>query len=307
MTFAMQVKDEISRLNDDYIESLVELSAFVRYCGKITNNSVSLVMENASVARHIFKIFKNVFSISLKIQVRIQKRFRVKQIYILTIHDNVNVILEKLNILKDGKLTLPEEYFLGTDDDKLSYIRGTFLACGSISDPKKSGYHAEFIFSKKKDAEFIIKLLKYFQVNAKCIKKNNKYMVYLKQAEMISDLLKMLGATNALFDFEDVRIYRDHKNMVNRLNNVDLANQEKVIATGLKQIEDINYLKEHDLLSLLDERTNEVINYRLKYPEVSFQELAQIVSLETGKSVTKSGINHYFRKIKDLVNKHKQL
>ena len=93
--------------------------------------------------------------------------------------------------------------------------------------------------------------------------------------------------------------------MVNRLNNVDLANQEKVIRTGLSQLDDINYLKEHDLIDLLDDRIKEVIEYRVKYPETSYQELADIVTLETSKKISKSGINHYFRKIKELVNKHK--
>jgi DNA-binding protein WhiA len=130
--------------------------------------------------------------------------------------------------------------------------------------------------------------------------------MYIKQAEMISDLLKMFGATNSMFNFEDIRIYRDHKNMVNRLNNCEIANQEKTIETGLKQLDDIKYLEDNDLISLLDDRIQEVINYRKKYPETSFKELADIVSVESGKAITKSGINHYFRKIKDLVNKHQK-
>ena len=131
-------------------------------------------------------------------------------------------------------------------------------------------------------------------------------MVYIKQAEMISDTLKMLGAINSMFFFEDIRIYRDHKNMVNRLNNCEIANQEKTTITGLKQLRDIAYLKNNDLLPLLDEKIQEVIMYREKYPETSYQELAEIVTMESGHSISKSGINHYFRKIKDLVNKHKE-
>ncbi len=305
MTFTMQVKEELSRLNEDYITTLVELSSFIRYAGKIKDNKITIVMENAHVARCIYKMFKSLFMIKPQIQIRIQKRFRIKQIYILIINEKVNEILEKLNIIKDNKLTMPEDYFLDSDEDKISFLKGLFLACGSISDPKKGGYHLEFVVSYKKDAIYISKLLKNFKLEAKVLKRNNKYMIYIKQAEMISDILKMFNTINALFYFEDIRIYRDHKNMVNRLNNVDLANQEKVIRTGLKQIDDINYLKENDLLDLLDERIQEVLSYRLKYPEVSLQELASIVSLETNKNITKSGINHYFRKVKELVNKNK--
>ena len=306
MTFAMQVKEEIADNSNDYLELLPELSAFIKYAATIKNNKISITMENAHIARCIYKMFKTIFSITPNIQIRIQKRFRVKQIYILNINEKVDKILEKLNIVKKGQYILPELYFLSTDEDKISYLKGLFLACGSVNDPKKSGYHLEFVCDLKKEANYILKLLKYFKIEAKTLVRNNKYMVYVKQAEMISDILKLFQTTNSLFYFEDIRIYRDHKNMVNRLNNVDLANQEKVIRTGLNQLEDIKFLKKHNLIDLLDDRIKEVIEYRVKYPETSYSELAEIVSMETGSSISKSGINHYFRKIKELVDKHKK-
>ena len=129
-------------------------------------------------------------------------------------------------------------------------------------------------------------------------------MIYLKNAEVISDIIKMFNAINSLFYFEDIRIYRDHKNMVNRLNNCEIANQEKTIKTGLEQLKNIEYLEDNDLMGLLDERTKEVALYRKKYPDTSFNELAQIISLETGKSIGKSGINHCFIKIRKLIERH---
>jgi len=135
--------------------------------------------------------------------------------------------------------------------------------------------------------------------------RNNKQMVYIKSSEDISDIIKMFKATNSLFYFEDIRIYRDHKNMVNRLNNCEIANQEKTLNTGLKQVEDITYLKVNDIFMLLDEKTQIVANFREKYPESSYQELADIISLETDYKIGKSGINHHFIKIKKLVNQHK--
>ena len=304
MTFAMQIKEEIAS-SSDYMTILAELSAFVKYSSKIEKDSIILVMENRFVAEYVYDMFKRIFNINPKVQVRIQKRFKTKNIYILTINEKKDFVLEKLNIIKDNKVIQPEVYFLDTDEDKISYLKGIFLACGSINDPKKSGYHLEFVVSLKKDAEFISKLLKHFNIESKILKRNNKYMIYIKQAEMISDVLKLFQTNKALFYFEDIRIYRDHMNMVNRLNNVDLANQEKVVSTGLKQLEDIKYLKENDLITLLDDRTKEIINYREKYPETSYQELASIVSLESGKKISKSGINHYFRKIRELVEKSK--
>lgn len=306
MTFTTQIKEEISRLELDVASALALLSSFIRFDGIVNKEEIVLTIENAAVARYIYKLLKMVFNIRPKITVRVQKLFRVKQIYILTIDTSVLEILEKLNIYHNGKKTLPEDYFLSSDEEVIEFLKGLFLATGSVNDPKNSGYHLEFTIPTKKESVFIVGLLKKFRINAKILKRKTHYMVYVKSSEMISDLLKMFNAINSMFYFEDIRIYRDHKNMVNRLNNCEVANQEKTTTTGLKQIDDIMYIKDNDLLPLLDERIQEVIEYRLKYPESSYQELAEIVSLESGKPVTKSGINHYFRKIKELVNKHKE-
>ena len=305
MTFTMMVKEEISKELIDNIGVLALLSSFIKFNGNIKSDKITLTMENASCARLIYKLIKNTFMVSPKIIVRNQRRFRVKQIYILEISDKVSDILNKLNIIKDDKYILPEEYFLESDDEKINYLKGLFLACGSVNNPKTSGYHLEFVISLKKDALYVNKIIKYFSIDSKVLKRSNKYMVYVKQAEMISDILKMYQATNSLFYFEDIRIYRDHKNMVNRLNNCEIANQEKTIATGMKQLEDIKYLEDNDLISLLDEKVLLVLEYRKKYPETSFQELADIISSEANKPMSKSKVNHYFRKVKDLVNRSK--
>ncbi len=95
--------------------------------------------------------------------------------------------------------------------------------------------------------------------------------------------------------------------MVNRLNNCEIANQEKTIKTGLQQLENIKYIKDNDLLNLLDERTKIVIDIREKYPESSYSELADIISMETNYKIGKSGINHQFIKIRELVERHKNI
>ena len=121
----------------------------------------------------------------------------------------------------------------------------------------------------------------------------------------ISDILKMFKATESLFFFEDIRIYRDHKNMVNRLNNCELSNQTKSIQTGLKQLNEINYIIDNDLLSLLDDNTKIICEIRKKYPESSLAEIAQIANVEYGYNIGKSGVNHHFIKIAALVKRHK--
>ncbi len=298
MTFTTQIKDEVTKLDLNYLESFNELAAIVRYDGVLLNNKITITSENASVARRIYKSLKEIFKVSAKIIIRNQKRFRIKTLYILEIN-------EKLDIIKES-LFLTENYLLKleSDEEKLAFFRGVFLACGSISSPKSSGYHFELVFKNALEAEYMLKLLKSFNLTPKKIKRNNTFMIYIKQAEEISDILKMFKATNCLFEFEDVRIYRDHKNMVNRLNNCEIANQEKSYSAAMKQLELIKYIKENNLIDLLDEKSQLIVTYREKYPDVSFQELADIISLETDYKIGKSGINHHFIKLKSLVEKH---
>ncbi|MBQ9834425.1 MAG: DNA-binding protein WhiA [Bacilli bacterium] len=298
MTFATQIKDEVTKIPQNYLENLSELAAIVRYDAIIENNTLVITLENASIARRIYRSFKEIFSISPKIVIRNQKRFRIDTLYILEIKEKLNTICERLFINEDFS------NFLQTEEERVAFFRGAFLACGSISDPKMGSYHFEMVLRKSKEADALLQILQSLNFHPKKIKRANKYMIYIKSAEEISDILKLFKATNSLFYFEDIRIYRDHKNMVNRLNNCEIANQEKSISTGLKQAEQIKYLKENDLLELLDEKTIFVAKYREKYPDVSYQELAEIISLETDYSIGKSGINHHFIKIKKLVEKH---
>ena len=296
MTFSASLKEEIAASSVNPVEERTEICAILKFDGKLENKKLIITLENAAIARRVYKEIKEIFNINVKIIVRNQKRFRIKQIYILEVSEKMDLIKKSMNM---------KEEYLESQEDKIAYLKGAFLSVGSISDPKTSGYHLEFVFHKQVDAKMVNKLLKNFKFDSKILKRSNRYMVYIKSAEDISDFIKLTGAINSLFYFEDIRIYRDHKNMVNRLNNCEIANQEKTLTTGLKQVDDINYLKDNDLLDLLDDKTKMVCEYRLKYPESSYMELGEIISLETDYKIGKSGINHHFIKIKELVNKHK--
>ena len=306
MTFSTRLKEEIASIKTSRKAMLSEIMAFFRYDAQVNNKTITLTFENGSVARRVYKNIKELFNIEIKIIVRNQKRLRAKQIYILEIKENVKDILEKLHIYQNNHYRAINEDDLKTKEQIIGFVRGIFLANGSINDPSTSGYHLEFVFSIKNDAMFLNNLLHQMKFHSKVLKRNNRYMVYLKASEEISDIIRLFEASNCLFYFEDIRIYRDHKNMLNRLNNCDIANQEKSIKTGFSQIEDIKYLKENDLLSLLDEKTNLVIKAREENPESSYQELADIITNEYGYKISKSGINHHFIKIKKLVNNCKE-
>ncbi len=292
MTFTTRLKEEISKNDSNNIDDIYTLNSFIKYNAKI-DKEISITLENASVTRYIYKLIKEFYNVRPQIVVRNQKRFRVKQIYIIIINDRIDYIKDLINN------NLPDN-----NEEIIAYLKGAFLASGTVSNPSTSGYHLEFITSSLDDSKYIEKLLSNFRITAKHVKRGYKYVTYVKASEQISDIIKMFRAINSLFEFEDVRIYRDHKNMVNRLNNCEIANQEKTLTTGMKQVEEIKFLKEKDLFNLLDEKVQVVAEYRLKYPESSYQELAEIISLESDYKIGKSGVNHNFIKIRELIKKY---
>ena len=128
-------------------------------------------------------------------------------------------------------------------------------------------------------------------------------MIYIKEAEKIGDFLRITSATNALLYYEDIRIYRENKNMTNRLNNCEQANVDKTIMAASNQIKDIEFIKEKDAYDLLDDKLKTLVDYRIKYPDVSLQELSDIMSHELNTKITKSGLNHRFTRLKEFANK----
>lgn len=298
MSFTSTVKNEVSKLEIDEIDIITELSALIKNTCVI-KDKIIITTENASVARRIYTSIKNIFNYVPKITVRRGYNFNKNYIYILEIIKDKDKIIKKLSLDSN----IPKEYIYDDIDLKRAYLRGVFLASGSINDPKKSRYHLEFLFNSEEYAKFIKNMLNEFRLNSKIIKRDNKYMVYVKEAEKISDFLRIMNAINAVFYYEDIRIYRDHKNMTNRLNNCEQANVDKIVETANKQLKDIEIIENNDALDLLDDKVKEVITYRKKYSEVSLSELADIISIETGNGITKSGIYHRMKKITSLAKK----
>lgn len=304
MSFTSTVKNEVSKNNLLATERISELSAMVANIG-IIDKKIKIATENASVARHIFTLIKDLYDINAKITVRRGYNFTKNYQYILEISNKIELIKKDLNL--DNKFMVPDEYMIADDELKSAYLRGLFQAIGSINDPKTARYHLEFLVDKQKYAKFVSELLNYFNLNSKILKRENKYMIYVKEAEKISDFLRVMGASNAVFYYEDIRIYRDHKNMTNRLNNCEQANVDKIIQTATEQVNDIELIKSEESLDLLDDKIKEACTYRLKYPDASLLELSEIISIETGNIITKSGLYHRFKKIKALADKIREL
>lgn len=301
MSFTSTVKNEVSKLTYEKIENIAELSAFLKNSSTMSG-MIRITTENASVARHIFHLMKELYGVISKITVRQGYNYNKNYIYILEITKKIEEIETDLCLDK----VIPSSYLVDDDASKRAYLRGLFLACGSINDPKKSRYHLEFLVDSLEYAKFASKLLNEYGLNSKVLKRENKYMIYVKEAEKIGDFLRMIHAIQALFYYEDIRIYRDHKNMTNRLNNCEQANVDKIVETGMKQVEDIELIEAYGGLDLLSEKEKIVAIYRMKYKEASLLELSEIISIETNEKITKSGIYHRFHKIKELANRIRQ-
>ncbi len=304
MSFTGNIKNEISNIEYSNSENIAELSAILNIGVKIFDDRFEIYTENISVARRIYKLLKETYHIEIDMDNTGVNKLRKNKLVLLIIKDKFDFILNDLCILENNKrLYVPEQYLVDEDKDKQAYLRGAFMMCGSINDPKTSRYHLEFVISNEDTANYINDLLNEMYFKSKVIKRDKNFMVYIKESEKISDFIKMINAFNSLFYYEDIRIYRDHKNMTNRLNNCEQANVDKMIASSNEQLEMISKLKEQYDFDLLDDKIKTICIYKEKYPESSMAELAMIISSETEKPISKSCINHRFRKIKEMIKK----
>jgi len=294
MSFTSKIKTEISKQKYSKLEKVSLLSALIRN-EQIEDLKIS--NENIDVANLIFNLFKELYKIIPKITVRKGYNYNKNYIYIIEINKKTDEIKKELSLNN-----IPKEYLVADDNLIRAYIKGLFLAKGSINDPKTSRYHLEILVDNNEYAEFVSNLINKYNLNSKILKRENKYMIYIKESEKISDFLRLIGATKALLYYEDIRIYRDHINMTNRLNNCEQANVDRIILTASDQIKDIELIKKYGI-NLLSEKEQIVAEYRLKYKEASLQELSEIISLETGTPLTKPGLHHRFNKIKKLAQK----
>lgn len=301
MSFTSNIKNEISSIEYGESEKMAELSAILNIGVKIYEDKFEIYTENISVARRIYLLIKEIYHVEIDMGTGYNS-LRGNKLVLLSVHDKIDLILSDLCIQKNNeRIYVPDNYLVDEEHDKQAYLRGVFMICGSINDPKTSRYHLEFVISNEDTANYVNNLLNEFYFNSKVIKRDKNYMVYIKESEKISDFIKLLNARTSLFYYEDIRIYRDHKNMTNRLNNCEQANVDKMIQASSEQLELIRKLRETRDFDLLEQGIKDICIYKEKYPESSMAELAEIISTETERPITKSGINHRFRKIKEMV------
>ena len=309
MSFAQNVKKELTLypVEGEAIES--ELIALLILTGSIHIIDKKLVLElnteNSSTSRRVYLLFKTIFKIKPTVLVTEKNKLQKKPQYIIRIIEGTNEILKKFKLSLDQNLTYASASFINTNEKKAGFLRGAFLATGSVNNPKQSSYHLEIATQYMDQAKQLQTMMKKLDFNARITKRRNGYIVYLKEAEKISDFLQEMGATEAMLYFEDVRIVRDMRNSVNRVVNCETANMNKVIIAAQQQIENINYIYEVKGASDFPDRLRSVAEVRLKYPEASTEQLSQLMRSEMGEIVSKSGVNYRLRKINAIANELK--
>ena len=305
MSFASDVKKELTTLeisNPDNAKA--ELSALLRMNGSLglknQHFTLNVQTENAATARRIFGLLQKFYRLPSEISVRRQMKLKKNNLYVVRITKGVNELLDDLHIFEGFELlpTVPDEW-LEPEGKARSYLRGAFLAAGSVNNPETSRYHLEIYSLYEEQATQLSNLMNRFDLNAKVVERRSGFIVYLKEAEKIGDMMKVIGATNAMFRMEDVRIIRDMRNSVNRLVNAENANLDKTVNASQKQIDDILFLDEEIGLGRFPEKLREIAEVRLAHREDPLSALGKYVP---SGEISKSGVNHRLRKLTKMAD-----
>ena len=310
MTFSGKIKEELAKHWSEARHcQIAEIAAIISMCGRVTIDSrehyaIKVKTENLSVARKYFTLLKKTFNINTETFVSKNLNREVDS-YTVTIkshHDAIRVLQATKLVDSDGEISeefsLVRNLIIQHSCCKRAFLRGAFLAAGSISNPEKS-YHIEIVCSASKKAEQIKAIINSFGLDAKVIMRKKSHVVYIKEASQIVDMLNIMEATNALMDMENIRILKEMRNTVNRKVNCETANLNKTVSAAVKQIEDIRYIQERIGLKELPEGLIEMAQVRLEYPNASLKELGDLLSVPIGKS----GVNHRLRKLSEIADK----
>ncbi len=262
MSFSSNTKDELSKLNNwtDKAVLKAELNGYFLTTNVTYNSSeILFTTENECTAKRYAKILQNL---------------------------NTEYAKEekgKLFIIKHSKIDNSEDIDIENDNILVAVLRGAFMASGAINDPLKK-YHLEIFVKSKENAKFLIYITEKFGINAKLLKREKNYSVYLKEGQAISNLLALIGANKSVLDFEEIRVMREMKNNVNRLVNCETANLTKIVNVAVKQIEDINYIISKGRFDELTENLKEIAQIRIENPDMSLEQMGKLLEKPIGKS-----------------------
>lgn len=299
-SYASEVKKELTTLEVHREHARAELEALIRMNGSLSIMQHQFILniqtENPAIARRIYALLRNNYAIEAELLVRRKMKLKKNNLYIVRLKHGSNQVLKDLHILAGTATlsTLPSTEVINSTQKIRSYLRGAFLAGGSVNNPKTSRYHLEIYSLYEAHNQEVAKMINQFGLNARITERRGGYIVYLKEGEKIADFLQLIGATSAMLKFEDIRIVRDMRNSVNRLVNCETANLNKTIDAATKQIENIKLIQRVAGLDSLPHKLQEIAELRLAHPDITLKELGQRVP---SGAISKSGINHRLRKL----------
>jgi cell division protein WhiA len=307
MSFTSEIKKELTQNQARSCCKRAELSALIRMNGVIELKKQGMVLniptENPATARYLFSLLKQLYSVKPEVLVRKKVRLKRNNVYVIRLSSQTNEVLTNLYLVNPGTwefvLGISPSLFLGSCC-KRAYLRGAFLASGSVNNPDSTSYHLEIVSTYYDHGKALCDLMNDFHLHVKMIERKKGFVVYIKEGDKIGEFLNIIGAHPALLQFENVRIMKDMRNSVNRLVNCETANLNKVIRASMRQIENIEFIEQQLGLHQLSKKLQEVAEARLKYPELNLTELGQL--LPSGK-VSKSTINHRLRKLDDIAHR----
>lgn len=302
MSFAQEVKNELCQNDLTDHGALAQLGAMIVANGSliISNKQFQLksTFSTAMIAKRFVLLIKQLYQIECEVFTSKRPNLRKDYIYEVLIKQKVKLILEDIGLYdKDGLDQKVSRTLLLSDDSVSAYVAGWFLVAGSVNSPRSTRYHCEFRTSKEIHAQDLVSLLKQFHIESKITTRRSEWVVYIKASDKIADILRLIGAHNALMMFEDIRIQRDFHNSLVRLDNCEVANEMKTLKAGQKQVDAIEKLIKHHRLDFLDQKLIDIAHLRLENPELSLNELSNLYQSKTGVTMSKSGIKHRLDKL----------
>lgn len=313
MSFSGEVKEELSRyLPKARHCQIAEVAAIFGMCGQVGQSKDGYVIrihtENITVARKCFTLLQKTFNIKAEMCVRRNAYLKKSRTYmiIITNQEEVQKILEAIKIEDEkGKLIeedrIADQRILQSSCCRRAFIRGAFLTSGSISDPEKF-YHFEIVCTSQKKAEQMREIMNSFPVEAKIVRRKKYYVVYIKEGDQIGEMLRIMEASLAVMNLENIRIVKEMRNSINRQVNCETANIHKTVSAAIEQINDIKYIREFVGFDNLPENLREIALARLDKPEATLKELGDSLTPPVGKS----GVNHRLRKLKMIADRSRE-
>ncbi len=314
MSFSSGVKDELSRQIPPARHcKIAETAAILSLCGRVKISgqdlfSIEIHTENVAVARKYFTLLRKTFNIETDVSIRRNPYLKKNRTYIVAVkaHEDAVKVLQATKLLdEEGQirenLSVVKNRIVQNPCCRRAFLRGAFLAAGSISDPEKF-YHFEIACASMEKAGQIRELMGTFGIEAKIVLRKKYYVVYIKEGSQIVDMLNVMEAPVALMELENIRILKEMRNSVNRQVNCETANINKTVSAAVKQTEDIRYIQETIGLSGLPANLQEMARVRLERPEATLKELGEALDPPVGKS----GVNHRLRKLSLLAQELRQ-